>query len=155
MLYNVVDIQNILPHRYPFLFVDKIIEFIPGKLIVGIKNVKFDIAEGLYTTYKIYGDLYLIEHGDEAGGTIGKLESQFGKRQRQLGCIITGIRVGHWHTGAVLERGRVIINGSVCGSDDYSEARGYDTQAMQLLNFYCKTKKRPTTFYKSFSIYLD
>lgn len=34
-----VDIQKILPHRYPFLLVDKITEFEPGKTITGIKNV--------------------------------------------------------------------------------------------------------------------
>ena len=33
------DIQKILPHRYPFLLVDKIIELEPGKRAVGIKNV--------------------------------------------------------------------------------------------------------------------
>lgn len=38
MLSN-VDIQEILPHRYPFLLVDKIIEIEYGKKAVGIKNV--------------------------------------------------------------------------------------------------------------------
>ncbi len=35
-------IQRILPHRYPFLLVDRIIAFEPNKRIVGIKNVAFD-----------------------------------------------------------------------------------------------------------------
>jgi 3-hydroxyacyl-[acyl-carrier-protein] dehydratase len=38
MLTN-VEIQNIIPHRYPFLLVDKILEVEPGKKAVGIKNV--------------------------------------------------------------------------------------------------------------------
>ena len=38
MLTN-VDIQKIVPHRYPFLLVDKILEVEPGKRAVGIKNV--------------------------------------------------------------------------------------------------------------------
>ncbi|HOM03555.1 MAG TPA: 3-hydroxyacyl-ACP dehydratase FabZ [Acetivibrio sp.] len=38
MLTN-VEIQNIIPHRYPFLLIDKIIEVEPGKRAVGIKNV--------------------------------------------------------------------------------------------------------------------
>ena len=33
------DIQRILPHRFPFLLVDRIVEFESGKRIVGIKNV--------------------------------------------------------------------------------------------------------------------
>ena len=36
---NNIDIQKILPHRYPFLLVDKILEFDEGKSIKGIKNV--------------------------------------------------------------------------------------------------------------------
>lgn len=36
---NSIDIQNIIPHRYPFLLVDKILEIEYGKRAVGIKNV--------------------------------------------------------------------------------------------------------------------
>lgn len=38
MLTN-IDVQNIIPHRYPFLLIDKILEVEPGKKAVGIKNV--------------------------------------------------------------------------------------------------------------------
>ncbi|HEX3030051.1 MAG TPA: 3-hydroxyacyl-ACP dehydratase FabZ [Clostridia bacterium] len=34
-----IEIQKILPHRYPFLLIDRIIEVEPGKRAVGIKNV--------------------------------------------------------------------------------------------------------------------
>jgi 3-hydroxyacyl-[acyl-carrier-protein] dehydratase len=34
-----IEIQNIIPHRYPFLLVDKIVGLEPGKKAVGIKNV--------------------------------------------------------------------------------------------------------------------
>lgn len=36
---NNAEIQKIIPHRYPFLLVDKIVELEPGKKAVGIKNV--------------------------------------------------------------------------------------------------------------------
>lgn len=36
---NVEQIQEILPHRYPFLLVDKVVELVPGEKAVGIKNV--------------------------------------------------------------------------------------------------------------------
>ncbi|QUH19040.1 3-hydroxyacyl-ACP dehydratase FabZ [Alkaliphilus sp. B6464] len=39
---NSVEIQNLIPHRYPFLLVDKIIEMDPGKSAVGIKNVSIN-----------------------------------------------------------------------------------------------------------------
>jgi len=38
MLTN-IDVQNIIPHRYPFLLVDKVLEVEPGKKAVAIKNV--------------------------------------------------------------------------------------------------------------------
>lgn len=36
---DIVEIKKIIPHRYPFLLVDKIVELEPGKRAVGIKNV--------------------------------------------------------------------------------------------------------------------
>jgi 3-hydroxyacyl-[acyl-carrier-protein] dehydratase len=34
-----VEIQEIIPHRYPFLMVDRILEIVSGEKAVGIKNV--------------------------------------------------------------------------------------------------------------------
>jgi 3-hydroxyacyl-[acyl-carrier-protein] dehydratase len=45
-------IERILPHRYPFLLVDRITEFEPDKRIVGIKNVTLN-------------ERYLAHHGGE------------------------------------------------------------------------------------------
>lgn len=39
---NSSDIQKIIPHRYPMLLVDKIVELIDGEKAVGIKNVTFN-----------------------------------------------------------------------------------------------------------------
>jgi 3-hydroxyacyl-[acyl-carrier-protein] dehydratase len=39
---TVEDIHKLLPHRYPFALVDRIIEYVPGKRAVGIKNVTFN-----------------------------------------------------------------------------------------------------------------
>ena len=39
---EIKEIMNILPHSYPFLLVDRIIEVEPGKRIVGIKNVTYN-----------------------------------------------------------------------------------------------------------------
>ncbi|NLJ58451.1 MAG: 3-hydroxyacyl-ACP dehydratase FabZ [Tissierellia bacterium] len=39
MVYNINDIQNIIPHRYPMLLIDKIIEIQEGQKAVGIKNL--------------------------------------------------------------------------------------------------------------------
>ncbi len=39
MIMNITEIMKLLPHRYPMLLVDRIIEMEPGKRIVGLKNV--------------------------------------------------------------------------------------------------------------------
>lgn len=36
---DITEIQNLLPHRYPFLLVDRVVEIDPGKKLVGFKNV--------------------------------------------------------------------------------------------------------------------
>ena len=38
-MFNIQEILSFLPHRYPFLMVDRILEYTPGKRIVGLKNV--------------------------------------------------------------------------------------------------------------------
>ena len=40
MIMDVVQIQKILPHRYPFLFVDAVVEMERLKSIVSVKNVR-------------------------------------------------------------------------------------------------------------------
>jgi 3-hydroxyacyl-[acyl-carrier-protein] dehydratase len=40
--FTVEEIQQLLPHRYPFALVDRIIDYVPGKRAVGIKNVTFN-----------------------------------------------------------------------------------------------------------------
>ncbi len=39
VVYNVMEIMKILPHRYPFLLVDRIVEMDPPQRIVGLKNI--------------------------------------------------------------------------------------------------------------------
>ncbi len=36
------EIQKLLPHRYPFLLVDRVVELVPGQKLVGYKNVTFN-----------------------------------------------------------------------------------------------------------------
>jgi len=39
MINNIEELQKILPQRYPFLLIDKVIELVPGKSVTAIKNV--------------------------------------------------------------------------------------------------------------------
>ncbi len=72
MIYNVVDIQNILPHRYPFLLVDRIIELRAGEYIEGLKNVSISepVFQGHFPDHPIYPGVMIIEGMAQAGGVL-------------------------------------------------------------------------------------
>jgi 3-hydroxyacyl-[acyl-carrier-protein] dehydratase len=42
MTIDIVEIMTLLPHRYPFLLIDRVLEFELGKSITGIKNITFN-----------------------------------------------------------------------------------------------------------------
>jgi len=39
---DIHEIQRLLPHRYPLLLIDRVIEFTPGEQLIGIKNVTYN-----------------------------------------------------------------------------------------------------------------
>jgi len=71
----IVDIQKImqyLPHRYPMLLVDRIVEFDSGKRIVGIKNVTINepFFQGHYPGHPIMPGVLIIEAMAQVGGLL-------------------------------------------------------------------------------------
>jgi len=38
-IFDIQKIMSILPHRYPFIMIDRIIELVPGEKVVALKNV--------------------------------------------------------------------------------------------------------------------
>lgn len=120
------------------------------------KNVSFDIPKNLYGTTKIYNDIVVYDHGDETKGTTkNSLAARLNSIQEQLSDFIHFYRCGHWHEFCMYDRGKFIVNESLMGPDSYSEHKGYDSKAGQTLNFYIETDERPTSFYRTFPIYLD
>ena len=57
------EIQQIIPHRWPFLLVDKIIDLKPGEEAVGIKNVSSGefFFQGHFPNYPIFPGVLIIE----------------------------------------------------------------------------------------------
>ena len=39
---DIHEIQRLLPHRYPFLLIDRVLDYTPGEYLVGIKNITFN-----------------------------------------------------------------------------------------------------------------
>jgi 3-hydroxyacyl-[acyl-carrier-protein] dehydratase len=76
MILDVVEIQKILPHRYPFLMVDAILEIEKLKRIVGIKNVTINEAyfQGHFPGKPIMPAVLMLEAMAQTGGLLLLLE---------------------------------------------------------------------------------
>lgn len=63
------EIMNILPHRYPFLLVDKITDYEPGKWAKGIKNVSYNeqLFQGHFPDYAVMPGVLIVEALAQAG----------------------------------------------------------------------------------------
>ena len=70
-----IDIQKILPHRYPFLLVDRIIEVTPGERAVGIKNVTINepFFQGHFPGLPIMPGVLIVEAMAQVAGIAGLL----------------------------------------------------------------------------------
>ena len=68
-IFNVTQIMNMLPHRYPFLFVDKIIEM-NDKFVVGVKNVSMNegFFQGHFPKNPVFPGVLQLEALAQTGG---------------------------------------------------------------------------------------
>ncbi|PZV16981.1 MAG: 3-hydroxyacyl-[acyl-carrier-protein] dehydratase FabZ [Pseudanabaena sp.] len=66
------DIKKLLPHRYPFLLVDRIIDFVPNKSATGIKNVTFNepFFQGHFPEHPIMPGVLIVEAMAQVGGIV-------------------------------------------------------------------------------------
>lgn len=67
------EINEYLPHRYPALFLDRVIDIKPGKSIVGIKNVTINepIFTGHFPGHAVFPGVFIIEALAQAAGVLG------------------------------------------------------------------------------------
>lgn len=71
-LLNIEQILKILPHRYPFLLVDRVLELEKGKSIVAIKNVTYNehFFQGHFPALKVMPGVLVIEALAQTGGIL-------------------------------------------------------------------------------------
>ena len=71
-VFGIEEIMKVLPHRYPFLLVDRIIEFEERKRIVGIKNVTINepFFQGHFPGHPIMPGVLIVEAMAQVGGML-------------------------------------------------------------------------------------
>ena len=77
---DVIDISEILariPHRYPFLLVDRVIELVPNERVVAIKNVTMNepFFQGHFPNHPVMPGVLVIEAMAQAAGTLIRLSA--------------------------------------------------------------------------------
>jgi len=87
LIYNVcmdvLEIKEILPHRYPLLLVDRILELEEGRRIVGLKNISVNepFFQGHFPEFPLFPGVYILEAMAQVGGIlmIKSLKLEIGK----------------------------------------------------------------------------
>jgi 3-hydroxyacyl-[acyl-carrier-protein] dehydratase len=69
---DVVEIQKILPHRFPFLLIDRVTDLVEGEVIEAYKNVTISeqIFQGHFPDHPIYPGVMIVEGMAQAGGVL-------------------------------------------------------------------------------------
>jgi 3-hydroxyacyl-[acyl-carrier-protein] dehydratase len=90
MIFNIQEILDFLPHRYPFLLIDRVVEYERAKRLVAIKNVTINepFFQGHFPGYPIMPGVLVVEAMAQAGGMI--MLAELADRHSKL-VVFTGI----------------------------------------------------------------
>jgi beta-hydroxyacyl-ACP dehydratase FabZ len=77
-------IMELLPHRYPLLLVDRILDFEPKEWIRGLKNVSFneEVFQGHFPSRPVFPGVYIVEAMAQTGGCL--LMREYKDRARKV-----------------------------------------------------------------------
>jgi 3-hydroxyacyl-[acyl-carrier-protein] dehydratase len=141
--FDIREIQSILPHRYPFALIDRVISYEPGVSLHAIKNITMNepVFTGHFPGEPIFPGVLLLEAMAQATGLLGfkMMENEVGKDEMYLFAgidnarfkrqVIPGDRVD-FHVTFVKERrgiwkftGVAKVDGKVAASADLMCAR--------------------------------
>ncbi|MFT5879524.1 MAG: 3-hydroxyacyl-[acyl-carrier-protein] dehydratase [Moritella sp.] len=70
---EIQEIMSLLPHRYPFLLIDRVLDYVPGKSLHGIKNVSVNEPQftGHFPQQPILPGVMILEALAQASGVLG------------------------------------------------------------------------------------
>lgn len=80
---DVIDIQKILPHRFPFLLVDRVTDIDLNASLTGYKNITIgeQIFEGHFPGHPIYPGVMILEGMAQAGGILAFKSMELGEEE--------------------------------------------------------------------------
>jgi len=128
---DIVEIMSILPHRYPFLLIDRVVEMERKQRIVAIKNVTINEPhfQGHFPDYPIMPGVLMVEAIAQTGGAL--LLTEIPDRDQKL-MVFTGIEnarfrrpvvpgdqlrievtVQQWRSRAVKMLGVITVDGKI------------------------------------------
>ncbi len=140
IVFDVNAIQRILPHRYPFLLVDKIIEFQMDERVVGVKNVTMNeqFFVGHFPERPIMPGVLIIEALAQAGGVLllngtenpgNKLvffmainNVKFRKPVVPGDQLVLDVQMVSRRSKVIQIRGQALVDGSVVAEGDFTAA---------------------------------
>lgn len=72
MIMDVMEIQKIIPHRFPFLLLDRVTNIVKNETLVGFKNVTIgdNVFQGHFPGHPIYPGVMILEGMAQAGGIL-------------------------------------------------------------------------------------
>jgi 3-hydroxyacyl-[acyl-carrier-protein] dehydratase len=87
---DVLEIQNLLPHRYPFLLVDRVVEFHEGQSLVGIKNVTVNepFFQGHFPEKPVMPGVLILEALAQATGLLAFRTGNRGAQRDSLYYLV-------------------------------------------------------------------
>ncbi len=70
--FDIQKIMNLLPHRYPFIMIDRILELVPGEKVVALKNITINepFFQGHFPGNPIMPGVLIIEAMGQAGAVL-------------------------------------------------------------------------------------
>jgi 3-hydroxyacyl-[acyl-carrier-protein] dehydratase len=128
---DILEIMSILPHRYPFLLIDRVVEMERKQRIVAIKNVTINEPQfqGHFPDYPIMPGVLMVEAIAQTGGAL--LLTEIPDRESKL-MVFTGIEnarfrrpvtpgdqlrievtVLNWRSRAVRMQGNITVDGKL------------------------------------------
>jgi len=139
---DIVEIMAILPHRYPFLLIDRVVEMERKTRIVAIKNVTVNEPHftGHFPDYPIMPAVLQVEAMAQAGGALLLTEFSLAEREEKL-MVFTGIEAAkfrqpvtpgdqlrievtvlNWRTTMVKLKGRITVEGKLVSEATFTAA---------------------------------